>query len=112
MIRVLDVKSMRESDAATIAAGTPGRELMGRAGDGIFRAAEWKPPVAVVCGRGNNAGDGYVLAVLLWDAGIPCELLLEAGCFTPDGAYWHDQCRARGIPERLWGETEIGRAHV
>ncbi len=105
MIRVLDVKSMRESDAATIAAGTPGRELMGRAGEGIFRAAAWKPPVAVVCGKGNNAGDGYVLALLLRETGIPCELLLESERFTPDGAYWHDRCRERNIPERLWRDT-------
>ena len=46
MIRILDVASMRESDAAAIASGIPGKELMARAGRGIFRAAEWKPPVA------------------------------------------------------------------
>ena len=51
MIRILDVRSMRESDAAAIAGGVPGRELMYRAGEGIFRAAEWKAPAAVVCGR-------------------------------------------------------------
>ena len=62
MIRILDVDSMRASDAETIASGTSGRELMARAGEGIFRAVDWKPPVAVVCGTGNNAGDGYVLA--------------------------------------------------
>ena len=42
MKRILDVASMRESDAATIASGVPGRELMDRAGRGIFRAAEWR----------------------------------------------------------------------
>ncbi len=105
MIRILDVRSMRESDAATIAGGIPGRELMLRAGEGIFRAAEWIPPVAVVCGTGNNAGDGYVLAMLLADAGIACDLLLQERRFTPDGEIWFTECEARGIPVRFWTEV-------
>ena len=55
---VLSVGEMRMSDAITISSFIPGMELMRRAGEGIFRAAEWKSPVAVVCGTGNNAGDG------------------------------------------------------
>ena len=106
MIRILDVASMRESDAATIAAGTPGRELMERAGEGIFRAAEWQAPVAIVCGKGNNAGDGYVLAVKLAEAGIDCELLLQDGSFSPDGEYWFQKSREKGVPARLWADTE------
>ena len=69
MTEILTVAEMRSSDAAAIAAGTPGRELMRRAGEGIFRSAAWRAPVAVVCGTGNNAGDGYVLAELLDRAG-------------------------------------------
>ncbi len=106
MIRILDTASMRASDAAAIAGGTPGRELMERAGEGIFRAAEWKAPVAVVCGKGNNAGDGYVLAAKLRDAGIACRLFLEAERFTPDGEYWFRECERRGVPHQLWAETE------
>ena len=104
MTEILTVAEMRESDAAAIAAGTPGRELMYRAGKGIFRAGEWKPPVGVVCGTGNNAGDGYVLAVLLKEAGIPCEILLQEERFTPDGKYWFDRCGEAGIPVRKWTE--------
>ena len=85
MQEILTVAEMRRSDAGAIASGMPGRELMRRAGEGIFRAGEWKAPVAVVCGTGNNAGDGYVLAKLLADAGIPCEILLQEERFTPDG---------------------------
>ena len=97
---------MRESDAAAIAGGTPGQVLMGRAGAEIFRAAAWKAPVAIVCGKGNNAGDGFVLGVELAGAGIPCTLFLWERSFSPDGAYWFRQCEARGIPVRLWAETE------
>lgn len=105
MIGILPVDVMRQSDAAAIAAGTPGEELMRRAGEGIFRAGTWEPPVAVVCGTGNNAGDGYVLAGLLAERGIDCEILLQAERFTPDGGTWFNRCREKKIPVRLWRET-------
>ena len=43
MIPVLSVENMRGSDAATIAGGIPGKELMRRAAEGIFAAADWTP---------------------------------------------------------------------
>ena len=102
MIRVVSVDNMRKSDARTIAAGIPGRELMFRAGKGVFDAVDWKPPVAVLCGSGNNAGDGYVLAKLLRDAGIPCEILLLSDRFSEDGTYYFSRCEEAGIPSRKW----------
>jgi NAD(P)H-hydrate epimerase len=89
---------MRESDARTIAAGTSGRELMARAGRAIFEAFAWEAPVAVVCGSGNNAGDGYVLASLLREAGIGVTLVLADWRFSPDGRYYFDRCEELGVP--------------
>ena len=103
---VLSVGEMRMSDAIAVSSFVPGMELMRRAGEGIFRAAEWKPPVAVVCGTGNNAGDGYVTAMMLQEAGIPCEILLQEEKFTPDGKFWFGCCEARLVPVRTWAETE------
>ena len=102
MIKVVSVDNMRKSDARTIAGGVPGRELMLRAGRGIYEAAEWKAPVAILCGSGNNAGDGYVIAKLLKDAGRECEILLLSDRFSEDGAYYFDRCREAGIPVRKW----------
>ncbi len=102
MIRVVSVENMRKSDARTIEGGIPGRELMLRAGQGVFNSAEWKPPVAILCGSGNNAGDGYVIALLLHKARIPCELILLSEKFSEDGAYYFVQCREAGIPVRMW----------
>ena len=62
MIPVLSVENMRKSDAAAIAGGVPGRELMRRAAQAIFDSVDWKAPVAILCGGGNNGGDGYALA--------------------------------------------------
>jgi hydroxyethylthiazole kinase-like uncharacterized protein yjeF len=53
--------------------GIPGYELMERAGKALFEAAQQRYPEAsrwvIVCGAGNNAGDGYILARLAANAG-------------------------------------------
>jgi NAD(P)H-hydrate epimerase len=52
--------------------GVPGLDLMERAGTGVARAVERLAdgrPAAVVCGKGNNGGDGLVAARLLREAG-------------------------------------------
>ena len=102
MIPILSVDAMRKSDARTIAGGVSGRELMFRAGKAIFEQVDWKPPVAVICGSGNNAGDGYVIAGLLRAAGIPCEVILLFDRYSEDGAYYLTECREAGVPVRMW----------
>ena len=105
MIRVLSVENMRRSDAQTIAGGIPGRELMFRAGKGIFDRVSWTAPVAVVCGSGNNAGEGYVIARLLHDAGIACDIIRLSEKLSADGEYYLGLCRDSGIPEKLWDSS-------
>ena len=102
MIDILSVDAMRRSDAAAIAAGTPGRELMARAAAGIFAQVPWKAPVGIVCGSGNNAGDGYALAELLARASVPCRVFRLMERCSPDGAFYLDRCRAAGVPADLW----------
>ena len=99
---ILSVKAMRESDARTIAEGIPGRELMLRAGKAVFERADWKPPVAILCGSGNNAGDGYVIAKLLYDAGTACEVIMLSGRCSADGAYYLSLCQEAGVPVTPW----------
>ncbi|MCR5301895.1 MAG: NAD(P)H-hydrate dehydratase [Lachnospiraceae bacterium] len=100
---------MRKSDAAAIAAGKPGRVLMKRAAQGVFDAVKWKSPVAIVFGGGNNAGDGYALALLLHESGTKCSLIRTSGKFSEDGKYYYDLCvssaeRASGIEFLEWYE--------
>jgi hydroxyethylthiazole kinase-like uncharacterized protein yjeF len=97
MIKVVSVENMRKSDAYTIEHSTSSRELMSRAGKAIFEAVDWKQPVAVVCGAGNNAGDGFVVAEYLKNAGIECELFLLSEKFSEDGRYFFERCEALGI---------------
>ena len=100
MEKTVSVKTMRESDAYTIAHFVPSKELMRRAGEAIFRAADWKAPVAIVCGKGNNAGDGFVAASYLQQAGIPCTIYLLSDSFSEDGRFYFDRAVAAGVPVR------------
>ena len=102
MIKILSVENMRKSDACTIANSTSGKELMLRAGKGVFESVVWKAPVAIVCGSGNNAGDGYVIAKLLHDSGITCTVILLSDKFSEDGGYYFDICRDAGIEIKMW----------
>ena len=71
---------MGRADALTIAAGTPGYDLMLRAGQNVaLAAADLLHPgegrrIAVFCGPGNNGGDGYVAARLLREQGFEVRL--------------------------------------
>src|SRR5438876_11526564 len=74
---------MRALDRWSIEHGTPGHVLMERAGAGaarVLRERLRRPrgPVVVVCGRGNNGGDGFVVARHLRRARVPVEVWLAA----------------------------------
>ena len=89
---------MRESDRWTIENLVPSKELMERAGKAIFDQVCWNGPVGIICGKGNNAGDGFVVASLLKDHGIECEIVLLYGdSFSEDGKHFYDICVSKGI---------------
>lgn len=65
-------------DRAVIAAGTPGPRLMERAGRRVVQAITTRfapTPTVVLCGPGNNGGDGYVVARRLAAIGWPVRLV-------------------------------------
>jgi hydroxyethylthiazole kinase-like uncharacterized protein yjeF len=94
---LLDVEQLRATDAWAIEErGIPGVELMERAGEGLFEVV-WKhaPPgeVVIVCGGGNNGGDGYAVARLLRQAGRSVSVLhtSDPAKLTGDAAVMRDR---------------------
>ncbi len=69
---LLTCAEMAQADAFAIAAGTPGERLMEAAGAAVARETARAFPagrIVVLCGPGNNGGDGFVAALLLAAAG-------------------------------------------
>lgn len=95
MTELLTAAQMRAIEHAAIESGAvTGLELMERAGRGVVDAVfeEWPELAAtshravVLCGPGNNGGDGFVVARLLKDAGWKVEVYLygDAEKLPPD----------------------------
>jgi ADP-dependent NAD(P)H-hydrate dehydratase / NAD(P)H-hydrate epimerase len=113
MTELLTAAQMRAIEAAAIASGTvTGLELMERAGRGVVDAvfAEWPELAAgsfravVLCGPGNNGGDGFVVARLLKEWGWEVEVFLYG---TPEGM----PPDARVNYERWVGMGEVRAIH-
>lgn len=65
-------EQVRAADRLAIADGIPGIQLMESAGAGVVRLIgqlNLVGPFVVVCGKGNNGGDGFVIARRLLEAG-------------------------------------------
>ncbi len=112
---------VRELDRATIEdLGVPGPVLMERAAWGITALVRRRYPdrhALIVCGPGNNGGDGLAAARQLHVAGHPVACVVYAGSVTelsPDAALNYRIAERSGvnlrigeIPEYLWQETEL-----
>jgi len=109
---------MRALEAEAIASGTvSGLELMERAGRGVVAAIfeEWPDLAAaphravVLCGPGNNGGDGFVVARLLRDWGWEVAVFLygDPERLPPDARVNHARWRERGevsaLSRATWG---------
>ena len=78
---ILTAAAMRAAEDAAIAGGTSVATLMDRAGQGIAAATRRLAAggeILILCGPGNNGGDGYTAAAVLRAAGLPVRLAASA----------------------------------
>lgn len=101
-MKTLTAEQMREADRRCIQElGIPGAVLMNSAGTFVFREID-SGPVGIVCGKGNNGGDGFVVARLAMLAGYETRLVLLADPLTIKG----DAATFMQVYERLGGTIE------
>ena len=104
---ILTAEAMRNAEQAAIDSGTPVETLMDRAGaalaEGAVRFAGPRPAL-VLCGPGNNGGDGYVAARYLAARGIDVRVAALAEPKS-DAAKWA-RSRWTGEVEQLSQDTQ------
>ena len=104
LIERLSREEVRSVDQRTIEEfGLPGVALMENAGRGVFqllKALKATGPVKICAGKGNNGGDGFVIARHLDNAGIPVQIYLLASPdqLQGDAAINYQVASQMGIP--------------
>jgi NAD(P)H-hydrate epimerase len=105
VLPILDNDAMREADRHTIEdLQVPGLVLMENAATGVVDAIRERYPEAseilILCGRGNNGGDGLAVARHLHNGGCSVRLLLFADPqrLSPDAAANFRMAEAFGVP--------------
>lgn len=117
-IPLYTAKDVREFDRRAIEQhGIAGLELMTRAGTTVFRALRIRFPrarrIVVVCGSGNNGGDGYVVARLAKETGFEVSVLaIGQPRSDTDAARARAQCEAAGVKAQPFEEDALRRADV
>lgn len=103
-----DAAQVRALDARLMAAGTPGAVLMQRAAQAAWRALRRRWPqvrkLCVLAGPGNNAGDGYLLAVLARRAGWDVQVysLADPARLRDAAAQAYAEACAQGVQVQPW----------
>lgn len=101
-MELLTPSEMSQADKLTIAEGVSGTLLMQRAGQAVYQEIIRLWPdagvIAVLCGSGNNGGDGYVVAKLLKTAGhaVTCFASAEPIAESDAAIAYHDYLAEQG----------------
>ncbi|MHB8814799.1 MAG: NAD(P)H-hydrate dehydratase [Steroidobacteraceae bacterium] len=98
--------------------GIPGYTLMKRAGEAALRYLRTRFPVAhrivIVCGAGNNGGDGYVLGRFAQAAGLTVTVLAATPpeALRGDARQAYDDLRASGVQVQAYARERLAEGEV
>ena len=111
-LELLTTAEMAEADRLAVEAGVPSLTLMENAGRAVAEeAAKMVPPgsrITVLCGPGNNGGDGFVAARLLSDIGHDVRVACLVSVTASPGSVRSSVLRNPGPAVRpISGETSI-----
>lgn len=108
----ISVERMRKSDEYTISKYTTGKQLMLRAAKGIYDLQIWLgKKIAIVCGSGNNGGDGYALSCLLTKCGYDASIFRLSNKFSADGKYYYDMACEMGVKDYKFSPSDSFEAY-
>lgn len=96
MREVLSTATMAYCDKMTIADSTPSTVLMQRAGQAVFDNHVWTGKIYIICGKGNNGGDGFALADIMTDKGIYPFVYMTDENISSDSRYFYDRLIKKG----------------
>ena len=96
-MRVLTAAEIRGLESCAVESGVSMETLMENAGAAVATAVTEKMDVTgkktvILCGKGNNGGDGYALAILMEDSGVPVAVLESAKPKSRDCIYYASRC--------------------
>lgn len=113
-MKVVTAAEMREIDRISIEElGIPGEVLMAYAGRAalniLCEKASGTEPVAVIAGAGNNGGDGFVIAWLLYSMKreVVCWFLGNEDKLTPSARIYYSVCKSLGVEVKAITDESI-----
>ena len=116
---LFDAAGVRALDRSAIDNhGTPGLLLMRRAGEAVWTAVERRWPRAetmiVVCGGGNNAGDGYVIAQVAAAEGISARVMQigDTDRLSADAKQCLNDLQGAGIELEAFSEAALSEPDI
>ena len=111
-----NVEQVRSLEQGEIAAGRSGQVLMESAGRAAFRVLRQRWPraqcITVYCGRGNNGGDGYVLARIASRSGLSVRLVSLGTAATPEARGAEQRALSLGLTPEPHSQTLLRETEV
>ena len=104
--RIYSTRQIRQIENTAFAGGVVSESLMERAGAAVFAELRLQFPdvasMVLLCGTGNNGGDGYVIARHAREAGISVMVIQSGPPKTPDAKTMAARAEAAGVAFSGW----------